>query len=77
VKRVHSLNIRPGGFFGFNYQEIFTFKQTWLPMQREKEGGFHSKSTENCFFREGFHQNVENNGLCALKVQPIMKLCVG
>jgi hypothetical protein len=33
-------------------------------MQREKEGG-------------SFHHNVENNGLCALKVQPIMKLCVG
>lgn len=39
-------------------------------MQREKEGGFHFKSTANCFFREGFHHNVENNGLCALKVQP-------
>jgi hypothetical protein len=39
-------------------------------MQREKEGGFHFKSTANFFFREGFHHNVENNGLCALKVQP-------
>jgi hypothetical protein len=46
-------------------------------MQREKEGGFHFKSTANCFFGEGFHHNVENNGLCALMVQPIMKLCLG
>jgi hypothetical protein len=39
VKRVHSLNIRPSGFFRSNYQEIFTLKKTLATNAKGKRGG--------------------------------------